>query len=102
MLVERILVMDGAMGTMVQAYGLEESDFRGDRFADHPTDLKGDNELLSLLRPDVIEEIHAQFLEAGADIIETNTFGLRSRRGRPRRSRHQRARGPSSLPALSI
>ena len=75
LLAERILVMDGAMGTMIQSYGLEESDFRGDRFADHPLDLKGDNELLSILRPDVIEEIHAKFLEAGADIIETNTFG---------------------------
>ena len=75
LLAERILVMDGAMGTMVQTYGLGESDFRGDRFRDHATDLKGDNELLSILRPDVIEEIHSQFLDAGADIIETNTFG---------------------------
>ena len=75
LLAERVLVIDGAMGTMVQTHRLEEADFRGDRFADHPSDLKGDNELLSLTRPDVIEGIHAAFLEAGADIIETNTFG---------------------------
>ncbi|MDG2050280.1 MAG: methionine synthase, partial [Myxococcota bacterium] len=72
---ERVLVIDGAMGTMVQSYGLQENDFRGTRFPDSDQDLAGDNELLSLTRPDVIEEIHAAFLEAGADIIETNTFG---------------------------
>ena len=72
---ERVLVIDGAMGTMVQSFGLAEADFRGDRFGDAPNDLAGDNELLSLTRPDVIEEIHAAFLDAGADIIETNTFG---------------------------
>ena len=72
---ERVLVIDGAMGTMVQSYGLEESDFRGSRFVEAEQDLAGDNELLSLTRPDVIEEIHSAFLEAGADIIETNTFG---------------------------
>ncbi len=72
---ERVLVIDGAMGTMVQTHRLGEADFRGERFRDHPSDLAGDNELLSLTRPDVIEGIHAAFLEAGADIIETNTFG---------------------------
>jgi len=71
---DRVLVIDGAMGTMIQRYKLEEDDFRGDRFGDHPTLLKGNNELLSITRPDVIKEIHGQFLEAGADIIETNTF----------------------------
>jgi 5-methyltetrahydrofolate--homocysteine methyltransferase len=75
LLSERILVLDGAMGTMIQAEGLEEADFRGARFADHSVDLKGDNELLVLTRPDVIEKIHGAFLAAGADIIETNTFG---------------------------
>ncbi len=72
---ERILVIDGAMGTMVQSYDLEEADFRGDRLADAPGELKGDNELLSLTRPDLVDAIHTGFLEAGADIIETNTFG---------------------------
>ncbi|GAB5449866.1 MAG: methionine synthase [Halioglobus sp.] len=72
---DRILVIDGAMGTMIQAEQLEEADFRGERFADHDADLKGNNELLSLVRPDIIEKIHRAFLEAGADIIETNTFG---------------------------
>ena len=75
LLAERILVLDGAMGTLIQSYGLEEADFRGERLAQHPTELKGDNELLSITRPDVIEEIHRSFLEAGCDIIETNTFG---------------------------
>ena len=72
---QRILVIDGAMGTMVQGFGLDEDDFRGERLAGVPGELKGDNELLSLTRPDVIEDIHAAFLKAGADIIETNTFG---------------------------
>ncbi|MBW2233170.1 MAG: methionine synthase [Deltaproteobacteria bacterium] len=72
---ERVLVIDGAMGTMIQSYELGEDDFRGDRFSDHDRDLAGDNELLSLTRPDVIEEVHQLFLEAGADILETNTFG---------------------------
>lgn len=72
---ERILVLDGAMGTMIQRYGLEEDDFRKGWFEDHPHKLKGDNDILVLTRPDVIKEIHAQYLEAGADIIETNTFG---------------------------
>ncbi len=70
----RILVIDGAMGTMIQRYQLEENDFRGERFQDFHKDLKGNNDLLCLSRPDVIEEIHRQYLDAGADIIETNTF----------------------------
>ncbi|OZI31770.1 methionine synthase [Bordetella genomosp. 10] len=77
-LAERILILDGAMGTMIQRYKLTEADFRGQRFAGHGKDLKGDNELLSLTRPDVISEIHRQYLEAGADVIETNTFGATS------------------------
>ncbi|MEZ4331974.1 MAG: methionine synthase [Myxococcota bacterium] len=72
---ERILVLDGAMGSMIQTYGLAEADFRRGRFEDHPSDLKGDNELLCLTRPDVIRAIHDQYFEAGADIAETNTFG---------------------------
>ena len=75
LLSERILVLDGAMGTMIQAERLAEADFRGERFADHPVDLKGDNELLVLTRPDIVEKIHGAFLAAGADIIETDTFG---------------------------
>ncbi|HSP89634.1 MAG TPA: homocysteine S-methyltransferase family protein, partial [Vicinamibacterales bacterium] len=71
---DRILVLDGAMGTMVQRHGLGEADFRGERFAAHPRDLKGDNDLLVLTRPDVISGIHHAYLEAGADIIETSTF----------------------------
>ncbi|MGB5440884.1 MAG: methionine synthase [Gammaproteobacteria bacterium] len=71
---ERILFLDGAMGTMIQRHKLEEADYRGERFADWPSDLKGNNDLLSLTRPGVIREIHTQYLEAGADIIETNTF----------------------------
>lgn len=72
---QRILVLDGAMGTMLQSYRLEEADFRGDRFRDHPTDLQGNIDLLSLTRPDVVGTIHRAYLEAGADIVETNTFG---------------------------
>jgi len=75
---ERIVVIDGAMGTMIQRYRLGEADFRGERFADHPRDLKGNNDLLVLTRPDVILEIHEQYLAAGADLIETNTFGATS------------------------
>ena len=71
----RIAVLDGAMGTMIQRYKLSEADFRGARFADHSKDLKGNNDLLQLTRPDVIREIHDQYLAAGSDIIETNTFG---------------------------
>ena len=70
----RIAVLDGAMGTMIQGYGLSEVDFRGSRLVQHPRDLKGNNDLLSITRPDVIEAIHAQYFAAGADIVETNTF----------------------------
>ena len=70
----RVLVLDGAMGTMIQRYKLEEKDFRGDRFANFPHDLKGNNDLLSLTQPHIIREIHEKYLEAGADILETNTF----------------------------
>ncbi len=71
---ERILVLDGAMGTMIQSYKLQEADYRGERFASHTHDLKGNNDLLCLTRPDIIEAIHRAYLEAGADIIETNSF----------------------------
>jgi 5-methyltetrahydrofolate--homocysteine methyltransferase len=71
---KRILVIDGAMGTMIQRYKLEEADYRGERFKDWHTDVKGNNDLLSITQPQIIEEIHKQYLEAGADIIETNTF----------------------------
>jgi 5-methyltetrahydrofolate--homocysteine methyltransferase len=71
---ERILFLDGAMGTMIQRHKLEEGDYRGERFADWPSDLKGNNDLLSLTQPQIIRDIHAQYLDAGADIIETNTF----------------------------
>ncbi len=70
----RILILDGAMGTMIQRRKLTPADFRGPRFADHPQDLTGNNDLLVLTRPDVIAEIHDEYLAAGADIIETNTF----------------------------
>jgi 5-methyltetrahydrofolate--homocysteine methyltransferase len=72
---QRILVLDGAMGTMIQRHRLAEADFRGERFAAHAKDLKGNNDLLVLTRPDVVRRIHEQYLEAGADLIETNTFG---------------------------
>jgi len=75
---KRILVLDGAMGTMIQRYKLTEQDFRGDRFKDHPIDLKGNNDLLSVTKPEVIREIHAAYLDAGADIVETNTFSSTS------------------------
>ena len=71
---ERILVLDGAMGTMIQRYNLTEADYRGSRFADWAHDLKGNNDLLSLTRPDIIRTIHREYLDAGSDIIETNTF----------------------------
>ena len=71
---QRILLLDGAMGTMIQSFGLTEDDYRGNRFADWQSDLRGNNDLLSISRPQVIRDIHQQFLEAGADIIETNTF----------------------------
>jgi 5-methyltetrahydrofolate--homocysteine methyltransferase len=71
---ERILIIDGAMGTMIQRHTLEEADFRGDKFKNHSHPLKGNNDLLSITRPDIIKDIHRQYLEAGADIVETNTF----------------------------
>lgn len=71
---ERILVLDGAMGTMIQRYDLNEADYRGDRFANHTCDVKGNNDLLSITRPEIIKEIHKQYFDAGADIVETNTF----------------------------
>lgn len=73
-LAQRILILDGAMGTMIQGYNLQEEDYRSGPFADHPSSLKGNSDLLSITRPDVIREIHAAYLEAGADILETNTF----------------------------
>ena len=75
LLQQRILILDGAMGTMIQRYKLDEAAYRGERFADYPRDIKGNNELLSITQPHVIREIHDQYLAAGADILETNTFG---------------------------
>ena len=75
---KRILVIDGAMGTMIQRYKLEEADYRGERFKDWPSDLNGNNDLLNITRPDIITAIHLQYLNAGADIIETNTFSSTS------------------------
>ena len=71
---QRIMLLDGAMGTMIQSYGLKEDDYRGQRFSDWKNDLKGNNDLLTITRPSVIQDIHRQFLDAGADIVETNTF----------------------------
>lgn len=71
---QRILLLDGAMGTMIQSYYLQEADYRGSRFADWPSDLKGNNDLLSLTQPQIIQAIHTEYLDAGADILETNTF----------------------------
>ncbi len=75
---QRIVVLDGAMGSMIQTYNLDEKAFRGARFATHPHDLKGNNDLLNLTRPDVIEEIHSAYFAAGADLVETNTFSSTS------------------------
>ena len=75
---ERILVLDGAMGTMIQRYKLDEAAFRGERFADWPQDMKGNNDILCLTQPKIIEDIHREYLAAGADIIETNTFNSTS------------------------
>ncbi|MEP7361218.1 MAG: homocysteine S-methyltransferase family protein, partial [Chloroflexota bacterium] len=71
---ERILILDGAMGTLIQSHGLDEAGFRGSRFADHPRDLKGANEVLNLVRPDIVKSIHAAYYDAGSDIVSTNTF----------------------------
>ena len=70
----RIAIMDGAMGTMIQQEKLEEADFRGDHFKNHPNELKGNNDLLCLTRPDIIKKIHKAYFDAGSDIVETNTF----------------------------
>ena len=75
---KRILILDGAMGTMIQRENLQEADFYGQRFEGHPIDLKGNNDLLSITRPDIIKKIHAAYFEAGADIVETNTFSSTS------------------------
>jgi 5-methyltetrahydrofolate--homocysteine methyltransferase len=75
---ERILILDGAMGTMIQRYRLDEAGYRGTRFKDHPSDLKGNNDLLVLTQPQIIKEIHEAYLEAGADMVETNTFNAQS------------------------
>jgi 5-methyltetrahydrofolate--homocysteine methyltransferase len=72
---QRILILDGAMGTMIQRHKLEEKDFRGEILKDHPYPLKGNNDLLSITRPDIIKDIHRQYFDAGADMVETNTFG---------------------------
>src|SRR5215467_1544687 len=74
LLQKRILIIDGAMGTMIQRYKLSEADYRGERFKDWPIDVKGNNDLLCLTQPQIIKEIHKEYLEAGADILETNTF----------------------------
>lgn len=74
LLKQRIVLLDGAMGTMIQRAGLSEADFRGERYADVDCEMKGCNDILVLTRPDVIADIHRQYLEAGADIIETDTF----------------------------
>ncbi|MDE6813130.1 MAG: homocysteine S-methyltransferase family protein, partial [Duncaniella sp.] len=71
---DRILILDGATGTMIQSYGLTESDFRGERFADWPCDLRGNNDILVLTRPEIITEIAGSYIDAGADIISTDTF----------------------------
>src|SRR5436190_997312 len=73
-LVERIMLLDGGMGTMIQSYHLQESDYRGNLFQDFAADLKGNNDLLSLTQPDIITDIHTAYLNAGADFIETNSF----------------------------
>ena len=75
---QRILILDGAMGTMIQAYKLDEAAYRGERFADFAHDVKGNNDLLSLTQPQIIKEIHSQYLAAGADILETNSFNATS------------------------
>ena len=73
-LAERILILDGAMGTMLQSFHFTEKDFRGNIFAAHPVNLAGDNDVLNLTQPDAVRSVHEKYLDAGADIIETNTF----------------------------
>ncbi|MGH9842907.1 MAG: homocysteine S-methyltransferase family protein, partial [Blastocatellia bacterium] len=75
---QRIVIIDGAMGTMIQRYNLDEAAYRGEQFKDWPSDLKGNNDLLSITQPQIIKEIHRQYLEAGAEILETNTFNAQS------------------------
>lgn len=75
---QRILILDGAMGTMIQRYNLSESDYRGKLFTNHPEELKGNNDILCLTQPQIISEIHEAYLQAGSDIIETNTFNATS------------------------
>src|SRR5918999_2851012 len=78
LLKQRIIILDCAMGTMIQQYGLSEEDYRGERFKDHPGDIKGNNDLLSITQPQIIRDIHDAVMEAGADIVETNTFSSTS------------------------
>src|SRR5215208_6896155 len=78
LLEQRIVLLDCAMGTMIQSYGLSEEDYRGERFADHPGELKGNNDLLSITQPEIIRDIHEAAMDAGSDIIETNTFSSTS------------------------
>src|ERR687886_2726120 len=78
LLKQRIMILDCAMGTMIQSYGLNDEDYRGERFADHPGELKGNNDLLSITQPHIIRDIHEAAMEAGSDIIETNTFSSTS------------------------
>src|SRR5450631_4187984 len=78
LLAKRILVIDGAMGTMIQRHGLSEADYRGSRFERHARDLKGNMDVLALTRPDVLRSIHDSYFDAGADVVETNTFGATS------------------------
>src|SRR4051794_7260722 len=75
---QKIVILDGAMGSMIQTFKLQEADFRGERFKSHPHDLQGNNDLLSITRPDVIERIHGDYFAAGADMVETNTFNSTS------------------------
>src|ERR687890_1380884 len=78
LLEQRIVLLDCAMGTMIQSYGLSEEDYRGERFADHPVELGGNNDLLSITQPEIIRDIHEAAMDAGSDIIETNTFSSTS------------------------
>src|ERR671929_2360400 len=78
LLKQRIIILDCAMGTMIQRYGLSEEDYRGERFKDYPRELKGNNDLLSITQPQIIRDIHEAVLEVGADMIETNTFSSTS------------------------
>ena len=78
LLQQRIVILDGAMGTMIQAHALSEAQFRGTQFANHPKDLRQNNDLLNITQPQIIEAIHRQYLDAGADILETNTFNSNS------------------------